>query len=250
MQKQKQTKALAMKPSLASLTLKDAHRQAASSRREPAHVPEVLPAGSPAAVAAASRERSDGILVQVRQDIDNAELGRFFALRAGVGLIVVKELCAHGEFMPEALRMIPGRHPRTLQRYINEARLFLDAKALMAHDVWLPLSQVGQRSGRLLGPGGGEDLPQPAADAAEWLAKKDEEKKPKKPEPGPEKKLSAAERRQAAIDRWRPLAGQVKDWGVDRPNWQYLALDELESVVSVLRTVADAMMAFARKAAR
>jgi hypothetical protein len=249
MQKQKQTKALAKKLSPAAPTLKEAYRKAAESGAP--HEPEVMPAGSPAALAAASRERSDGILVQVRQDIDNAELGRFFELRAGVGLIVVKELCAHGEFMPEALRMIPGRHPRTLQRYIAGARQFLDAKALMAHEVWLPLSQVGQRSGRLLGPGGdGDALPQPAADAAEWLAEKDAEKKPKAEDDGGKRGPTVAERRLAAAGRWQNLAGQVADHGIARPDWRLLDTETLETVASNLRAVADQMLTFIKNAGK
>lgn len=218
----------------------------ALATRPQAHEPEVMPAGSPAAVAADSRDRANSILGQVRQDIDNAELGRFFALRAGVGLIVVKELCAHGEFMGEALRMIPNRTPRTLRRYMDEARGFLDAKALMAHDAWLPLSQVGSRSGRLLGPGGGEDLPQPASDLADWLAAKDAEKKQK--EQAAPRPLSSAEKRKAAADLWTGIAGRVTDEGIARQTWQILDQETLETCASALRTVADKMMAAARKA--
>lgn len=229
------------------IPLKAVYEQAAASHPQ-AQDPEVLPAGSPAAIAADSRERASGILGQVRQDIDNAELGRFFALRAGVGLIVVKELCAHGEFMPEALRMIPNRHPATLRRYINEARQFLEAKALMAHEVWLPLSQVGQRSGRLLGPGGGEDLPQPASDLAEWLAAKDEEKK-KKPEAPGKKELTKRQKVEAATAHALGLAHQVSDWLSDGM-WALILDDDLESVASALRAASDRLRADLRNRGR
>ncbi len=110
------------------------------------------------------QERADTILGMVRQDVANAELGKFFALRAGVGMIVVKEMCHHGEWAAQMLRMLPGRTPRTLRRYMADARTFLDAKALMASDIWDQLASVGQAqlgaaAGRLLlgdGSAGGE----------------------------------------------------------------------------------------------
>ena len=58
---------------------------------------------------AADLAKTNTILEMVNQDINKAEIGKFFALRAGVGLLVVKGMCPHGEWGGMILQAMPGR---------------------------------------------------------------------------------------------------------------------------------------------
>ncbi|NCA83764.1 MAG: hypothetical protein EOM72_13680, partial [Opitutae bacterium] len=137
------------------------------------------------------RAKVEGILAQVNLDIGNAELGRFFALRAGCGLIVVKELCEHGEWGAEMTRLCPQRHSDTLRRYMRNARGFLLTKALMARDVWDKLLSVGPLEDTsmrlLLGDGKKPDaksaakIPKEVLAMAEYVREESAGEKPTKP---------------------------------------------------------------------
>ena len=243
----------------------------ATEATEAAHAPEVVvergTAAAPTGLTQPAQDRVDAILGMVQQDISNAEVGKFFALRAGVGLIVVKEFCDHGEWASQMLRMLPGRAPRTLRRYMSDARGFLDSRALMAADIWDRLASVGQEqlgrvAGRLLigeGKGGGEghsaadwaevdpltsDIPEELIIMADYLQ---ETGAPKRGGGAP-RTLSAAERRAAATDLWQAIAGRATDEGIAKQSWQMLDAETLETVASALRTVSDKMMQAARKA--
>jgi len=222
---------------------------------------EILPPSAPAGLTSEDRARVDGVLGMVRQDIRNAEIGRFFAMRAGVGLIVVKELCDHGEWGQEMIRMIPDRSPRTLRKYMAEARDFLDSKAIMARDIWDKLASVGSSAlgaaaaGLLLGDGSERTANDPAVEVpdevramADYLREDAALASQAKAQPQAPRALSAGEKRKAASDLWQALAGRVTDEGIARQTWQILDAETLETVASALRTVADKMMSAARKA--
>jgi len=266
MQKKKQTpKATQKAPTLKAVY--QAASKRAPSTPEPVHV-EVIPAGSPSSgtdgLTAQDCARIDGVLGMVRQDINNAEIGKFFALRAGVGMIVVKEMCPHGEWSQAMLKMLPGRSPATLRRYMGAARDFLDSKALMARDIWDKLASVGSSAlgaaaaGLLLGDGTDRqastdptvDVPDEVQAMAEYL--REESRGPSgsgdKGHPPAPRALTAAEKRKAASDLWQGIAGRVTDEGIARQTWQVLDQETLETCASALRTVADKMMAAARKA--
>ena len=203
-----------------------------------------------------TRAKVEGILAQINRDIGNAELGRFFALRAGCGLIVVKELCEHGEWGSEMVRMIPNRSPRTLRNYMNNARDFLENKELMARDVWdklLGVGQLEQTAGRLLlGDGKKPDektvskIPKEVLAMAEYIRGEPAGEKPPRPaasegaKPG---KTSKAERVKAARDFWHPAASRIQKAGITDRLWELLDDDELESVQSAFMSVALAMRA-------
>jgi len=201
------------------------------------------------------RAKVEGILAQINRDIGNAELGRFFALRAGCGLIVVKELCEHGEWGAEMLRMMPNRSPRTLRNYMSKAHDFLETKALMARDVWdklLGVCQLEETAGRLLLGTGKPDekaaakIPKEVLAMAEYIRDESAGEKPPKPaaaegaKPG---KTSKAERVKAARDFWHPVASRIQKAGITDRLWELLDDDELESVQSAIMSVALAMRA-------
>ena len=196
-----------------------------------------------------TRKGAEQIVNQINQDIGNAEMGRFFALRAGVGLIVVREMCGHGPFGLAMAEMMPDRSGRTLRRYMKGAHDFLETKALEAREIWGPLSSVGALSasgGRLMiGDGKAGEVPAPVAAIADYLAeKKDSEIKDAEAAAVPTKgarKLTKAERLMAARGQWHPLASKIQKAGITDRLWEDLPDDELEDVQSALSSVAGAM---------
>lgn len=216
---------------------------------------QVIKRGASAALTPEARAKVEGILAQVNQDIGHAELGRFFALRAGCGLIVVKELCEHGEWGEEMVRMVPNRSPRTLRLYMGNARDFLETKALLARDVWDKLLSVGQlegAAGRLLLGVGGEDggksaekeimrMPAEVHAMADYIRDELRTAKPSKPAPPAPKKLSKADRVKAARDFWHPAASRIQKAGITDRLWELLPDDELEDVAAAISSVASAM---------
>lgn len=198
-----------------------------------------------------TRKGAEQIVQQINQDIGNAEMGRFFALRAGVGLIVVREMCGHGPFGLAMAEMMPDRSGRTLRRYMKGAHDFLETKALEAREIWGPLSSIGSGAlsasgGRLMiGDGKAGDVPAPVAAIADYLAeKKDAEAKTASADAAPAKgsrKLTKAERLMAARGQWHPLASKIQKAGITDRLWEDLPDDELEDVQSALSSVAGAM---------
>ncbi|HRR34744.1 MAG TPA: hypothetical protein P5026_11630 [Kiritimatiellia bacterium] len=214
---------------------------------------KVITRGGAAVITPETRARVEGILGQVNRDIGNAELGRFFALRAGCGLIVVKELCEHGEWGDEMVRMLPSRAARTLRRYMSEARDFLEAKALLARDVWDKLVSVGQLDGAagtlLLGNGGksaGKEMPELPAEVhamVDYIRDGLGVPKTVKPADGAPKsgKLSKADRIKAARDFWHPVASRIQKAGLTDRLWELLPDEELEDLATAIAAVAVAM---------
>lgn len=217
---------------------------------------KVIKRGGGDALSPEARAKVEGILAQVNQDIGNAELGRFFALRAGCGLIMVKELCEHGEWGEEMVRMFPSRSPATLRRYMGTARDFLETKALLARDVWDKLLSVGQltdTAGRLLlGDGGasGKDdkalskIPTEVKAMADYIREEFGAPKPVKPAAGADAKAgktSKADRIKAARDFWHPVASRIQKAGITDRLWELLPDEELEDIATAISSVAVAM---------
>jgi hypothetical protein len=207
-------------------------------------------AGHVDALTMETRKGAEQIVNQINQDIGNAEMGRFFALRAGVGLIVVREMCGHGPFGLAMAEMMPHRSGRTLRRYMKGAHDFLETKALEAREIWGPLSGIGAGAlsatgGRLMiGDGKSADVPAPVAAIADYLAEKEPELKPAAGDAKADKgsrKLTKAERLMAARGQWHPLASKIQKAGITDRLWEDLPDDELEDVQSALSSVAGAM---------
>jgi len=219
---------------------------------------EVLAPGP--VVDAENRARIDGIMQQVHADIGNAELGRFFALRAGVGLVATREYMPHGDWGAEIARAFPNRSERTIRRYMSEARDFLAERKLLASDVWHKMVSIDQHflsqaAGQLLIGNAGttgdapairkKDMPKELVWMADYL---NEDAKPA--EAGAEagrKGLSPTEKRMAAQNLWQRLAATVTAEGIARKSWQLLDPEEQETVASALRTSADEILRAVRK---
>ena len=208
--------------------------------------------GDVAVLTPETRSRVEGILGQVSSDIGNAEIGQFFALRAGVGLIVVRELCEHGEWGPEMVRMLPNRHPSTLRRYMAKAHDFLEDRALMAREIWDKLASVC--SGELTDGGGrmliGEGKPAPGSakfpkevmEMADYIRASQAEKLPSaKPADEKPRKISAAEKRKTAQVFWNQMANRIQVAGLTERLWEHLDDEDLDSVSAALTTVAAEM---------
>jgi hypothetical protein len=218
---------------------------------------QVIRKGQDAAVLTPeTRTRVEGILGQVAADIGNAEIGQFFALRAGVGLIVVRELCERGEWGPEMVKCIPNRDPRTLRRYMSKARDFLENKALMARDIWDKLASVGAAElgggdGRLMiGEGakagaGASKLPKEVLAVADYIREAQDSRAPGKGGAGEgdakPRKITAAEKRKAASAFWNATANRIQFAGLTERLWEHLPDEELDSVSAALTTVASEM---------
>lgn len=161
---------------------------------------------------AADMVKTNSILDMVNSDINNAEIGKFYALRAGVGLLVVKAMCPHGEWGGIINKAMPGRAPRTIRSYMADSKKYLDDKGVTAGDVWQGLSEfepatmlVQGSGGTLLlasGEGGEVQPPAAAADMAQWLNERNAEAassaKGEAGKPAVKSKLTRAQKKDAA----------------------------------------------------
>ena len=199
---------------------------------------------------AETRSGAAEILAQANRDLGNAQIGKFFALRAGVALIVVKEMCGHGNYILLTAELMPNRSKRTLTRYVAEAHGFLEGKALMAREVWGALAKAGATAltdggGRLqIGDGkGGGNLPAPVRAMGEWLEEREAEapKAEKPAEKPPRGRMTKAERLKTARDVWHPMANKLQRAGITERLWEELPEDEIESLMAVIASVAVAM---------
>ena len=214
-------------------------------------VPEVIGKGSPEAM----RLDAAGVAEMVERDIATAQVGRFFALRAGIGLMVIHEMCGHGQYQLAVAEMMPGRSGRTLHRYKSAAAEFVEANGLEARAVWADLSKVGRQAriadgGRLMIGDGKErdkEAPPLARALAEWIVKQEDEQKKKKEAPG-KKPMTKAEKLRAAIDRAQMVAEEADDW-IRGGDWTLLPDDNLESAMSALRSALDRLREETKKRA-
>ena len=164
---------------------------------------------------AADLAKTNTILEMVNQDINKAEIGKFFALRAGVGLLVVKGMCPHGEWGGMILQAMPGRAPRTIREYMTDAKKFLEAKGIVAGDIWQELSEFDPATMLTQGDGGalllasGEEEnempPEAAVNMAAYLNAQNAEKSKSNKEaaknrPVPAKLTKAQKKEAAAAD--------------------------------------------------
>lgn len=188
------------------------------------------------------------ILDLVNMDIGNAQIGKVFALRAGVGLIIVKDMCLHGEWKDILPKAMPHRSPRTLRGYQKDAKDWLEQKGLKATDVWNGLydfnpAVLTQENGRLMLPKGGskDSVPEAAKQLAEYLNEKSEEKEAEKGNNGGDdpkpKKLSRKQRRESAAGDMT-LAVVKVNAAINNSDWTLVDTETLDTVASSLTVVA------------
>lgn len=205
----------------------------------------------------------------IRDDLTRADIGFFSMLRAGLGLLVIKEWNEHGSW-EHRLQEIAGAHrtPRTLRRYMQHAQDRCVAVGITPAEAWLDARDVDvtQVRGLMLEAGGDQRLL--AADGTDEAEETEEQgdtevtekatekptnifaqmvlsyidmqldKKAKKKEVAPVAPVTDQQRTDAAIDKAAKIVAELTDWLADG-SWGLLGDDELESAMSAIRTIAD-----------
>lgn len=202
----------------------------------------------------------------IRDDLTRADIGFFSMLRAGLGLLVIKEWNEHGSW-EHRLQEIAGAHrsARTMQRYMKHAQDRCVAVGITPAEAWLDARDIDVTTmrGRMLEAGEAQRLL--AADGADEAEETDGQgeaeatvekptnifaqmvlsyidmqldKKAKKKEVAPVAPLTDQQRTDAAIDRAAKIVAELTDWLADG-SWGLLGDDELESAMSAIRTIAD-----------
>jgi len=209
-----------------------------------------------------ARAMADGILDQVARSLVSAEIGKFNALVAGIGLRAIKDIVPHGEWTDLVNQKFPNRNERTLRRYQKNADAFLLQRGLTAIDAWKKLSAIdyalmSRSAGQLLlgdGAQGEEpplrkkDIPSIVLQMAEHLSPpegEDEAPEAGKPKDRP---LSPAEKQDAAKGTWDKVIANVTQEAITRQSWALLSPEDQETAASALRTAADIISKSLRKA--
>ena len=203
----------------------------------------------------------------VAADLTQAGIGTFCMLRAGVGLTCIKQLCDHATWEPRMMELFPNRSPRTLQRYMSQARDFMDAQGVTPEQAWGELSKfdatqvvnlmIASPEPLQLGTGDEEPAAQPAKrgrkakhEAApnpdessqtfsQMLADYIQQRNRKKVKTAePPKPLTKTEKVQASIDESIRIINVTADYVADG-TWSLLPDKNLESTWAGLKAAAD-----------
>lgn len=202
----------------------------------------------------------------VAADLTQAGIGTFCMLRAGVGLTCIKQLCDHATWEPRMMELFPNRSPRTLQRYMSQAREFMDAQGVTPEQAWAELSKFDATQVATLmisaptplALGSGEPAeeppakkgrkaksePAPSPDASAQTFSQmlidfiQQRKRGKTKDTTPPKPLTKKEKVEAAIAEANRVVNVTADWLADG-TWALLPDEELESTMAGLRAAAD-----------
>ncbi|MFZ4397167.1 MAG: hypothetical protein ACOYOU_16250 [Kiritimatiellia bacterium] len=195
-----------------------------------------------------AKTKSETIATTVRTDMQVAESGMFHALRAGVGMLHIKNLYEHGDWGHRLIELFPDRDPRTLRRYMQVGNNFLEAKQIAPLDAWVGMQAL--RTDRLLAaPESGlmrsKDKVNPLErDVREFVSEFGSIRKAVKGEDdeegAPGRPLTKAERLEAARDIWNKIAGLAQD-ELNRGSAGLLCDEDLDGLAAVLRTVSDTL---------
>ena len=211
----------------------------------PAKKPEVV---TPDVVNPVVMPDDKNLAAQIAEDMNNAELGEFCRVRAGVGLCNIRELNAHGAWEVRMRELFPNRTTRTLRNYMQTGRKFCAAVDLDTQRVYEKMMAVDVKRLQQLAALPAEErkaLPvrgvarEAAAgnrvmNALVLLASGDRPaaEKPKA------KPLTASERAAAWRDYTVDLAEKVREWSESHMTFKALETDELERFRSALVLVA------------
>jgi hypothetical protein len=192
-------------------------------------------------------------------DLGRAEVGIFCMLRAGVGLLVFKELSGHGEWEQRLLELGGGKSPRTLQMYMQTARRMCEQRGVTPQQAWAEAVKIdASQAGSLMleappppaqiadgrppkkGKGGKAPPPPPAGSAfKQMLLDFIEQRKNRRAENAePPKPLTKKEKVEAAVEEGNRVANLVADWAGDA-TWALMPDEELESVWAGIRSAAE-----------
>ncbi len=194
-----------------------------------------------------AKTTSSTIAQTVRGDMQTAENGMFYALRAGVGLLRIKELFQHGDWANELLNMFPEKAPRTLQKYMQVAGNFLEAKNVKALDVWNGMSVIS--SDRLLAaPGSTEAVTVKGKEGAlvrdvrEFVTEFGSIRKAIKGEAEVEqgRPLTKSERAETTRAFWGKICNMIQE-GLNNSGYALLTDEEVDSLASALRMGSDTL---------
>lgn len=220
--------------------------------------------GYPAAVLADTDIPS--IVDSVASDLTQAEIGTFCKLRAGVGLTCIKQLCDHTTWESRMIELFPNRSPRTLQRYMQEAREFMQEHAVLPEQAWGELCKydttqvstlmIAAPAPMALGTGEPEQAeparkgrkakaaPAPVPETSEQTFSQmlidfiQQRKKAKAKDQTPPRTLTKKEKIETAISEANRIVNVTADWLSDG-TWALLPDEELESTMAGLRAAAD-----------
>jgi hypothetical protein len=200
------------------------------------------------------------MLGQVCQDLANAELGKFYALRAGIGLKAIKGQFEHGGWEPFLAATFPGKSQRTIQRYMKNAEVFFVKYNLTSDKAW---AQMFEMDGKLLdraasqllisdGKDGLEripskEIPKVVKQMAEFISEEGAPataggRQPEEPRP-----LSSRERLQAVTDLYNGLRSKLTQEVVAQRSWTVLPVEDQEGIAASLRTASEEIMRNVRK---
>jgi hypothetical protein len=198
---------------------------------------------------AQAESQSQSIADSIRSDMQVAENGMFYALRAGVGMLRIKDMYAHGNWAGALLNLLPEKAPRTLRTYMQIGQNFCDAKQISTQDAWVGMRTI--RTDRLLAAPDQQDEEATAADDAaeanpleqdvrEFVQEFGSIRKAVKKEINDGMPLTKEERQDAARAIWHKIANMAQD-ELNHDSSGLLSDDDLDGLASVLRTVSDTL---------
>lgn len=200
------------------------------------------------------------MLGQVCQDLANAQMGKFYALRAGIGLKAMKGQFEHGSWEAFVAGTFPGKSMRTIQRYQKDAESFFEKVNTTAEKAWANMfttdaKLIDRAASQLLLPAKDQgdvpaipkkEIPKIVAQMAEFIADDGETKGASGAMQEP-KSLSARERLQAVGDMYNTLRSKLTQEVVASRSWTVLPVEEQESIAASLRTASEEIMRNVRK---
>lgn len=204
----------------------------------------------PQAVGLGDMARADGLLKEVASCMAGAAAGQALRLKAGCGLLMIRDLVPHGGWAEYVGSRFPQSSYRTVSRVAAEAARFCGECGVKAQALWeemgpggLKLLSAAQGSGGRLGRADSGEAPGRALrKAAQWLFGDREA--------GPEKRLTAEERAEAFRDAARKVCEGAEAWtraNAGRVHEEEL-LEGMElSLMNALREVRRAKAAAAAK---
>jgi hypothetical protein len=198
-----------------------------------------------------AKVQSQTIAEYVKGDMQIAENGMFHALRAGIGLLRIKELYQHGDWANTLMDLFPDRSASTLRRYMQVGTNFLEAKQIGAGDAWIGMQAI--RTDRLLAdPDGdagrkGADKTNPLErDVGEFVREFGSIRQAIKGEAADGRdlrvrKLTKTEMIEAARAVWNKYANIIQEEALNRMSIGLLPYEDLDAVASTIRLAYDAM---------
>jgi len=222
------------------------------------HTPEVLPKGMASSLALSdeSKAKFNGIIAQVKEDIGGAELGQFFALRAGIGLLATKDFIPHGSWMSEIAEAFKYKSGRTIRRYVANAEKFCDAYNITAAMAWTKLSGIDRKfleraaTQLLFGMQSNDDkinkndIPKEVKWMSEFL-EGDKDGEPKKKDD--EKPMTPEERIALAEAYWKQVIDSASVTPETMKKLSLLGADTADSIGTALKANANTIIQLAAK---